>query len=161
MQLKKEFIELSNHFNKNINEDKLLFIGMFLNFYLTETNFKNQKEIKSKYYIIALIRIASMLKIEKEFKYDFSEGTEESYKNLPENISKKKKLLVLERKEGKETVVLDEELNEYIELKIEELHKKADETAAIDKNIEKINRFFYEIISDEIINQYFYDIISN
>ena len=46
MQLKKEFIELSNHFNKNINEDKLLFIGMLLNFYLTETNFKNQKEIK-------------------------------------------------------------------------------------------------------------------
>ena len=46
MQLKKEFIELSNHFNKNINEDKLLFIGMFLNFYLTETNFKNQKKIK-------------------------------------------------------------------------------------------------------------------
>ena len=46
MQLKKEFIKLSNHFNKNINEDKLLFIGMFLNFYLTEDNFKNQKEIK-------------------------------------------------------------------------------------------------------------------
>ena len=46
MQLKKEFIELSNHFNKNINEDKLLFIGMFLNFYLTEDNFKNQREIK-------------------------------------------------------------------------------------------------------------------
>ena len=46
MQLKKEFIKLSNHFNKNINEDKLLFIGMFLNFYLTENNFKNQKEIK-------------------------------------------------------------------------------------------------------------------
>lgn len=45
MQLKKEFIKLSNHFNKNINEDKLLFIGMFLNFYLTENNFKNQKEI--------------------------------------------------------------------------------------------------------------------
>lgn len=46
MQLKKEFIKLLNHFNKNINEDKLLFIGMFLNFYLTENNFKNQKEIK-------------------------------------------------------------------------------------------------------------------
>lgn len=46
MQLKKEFIELSHHFNKNINEDKLLFIGMFLNFYLTEDNFKNQREIK-------------------------------------------------------------------------------------------------------------------
>lgn len=37
------------------------------------------------------------------------------------------------------------ELNEYIELKIEELHKKADQTAGIDKNIEKINRFFYDI----------------
>ena len=35
-----------------------------------------------------------MLKIEKELKYDFSEGTEESYKNLPENISKKLKLMV-------------------------------------------------------------------
>ena len=46
MQLKKEFFELSKYFNKGTNEDKLLFIGMFLNFYLTEDNFKNQKEIK-------------------------------------------------------------------------------------------------------------------
>lgn len=99
-----------------------------------------------------------MLKIEKELKYDFSEGTEESYKNLPENISKKLKLMVLERKEGKETVVSDEELNKYIELIIKDLQKKADKTAAIDKNIEKINRFFYDIISNEIINQYFYNI---
>ena len=34
MQLKKEFLELSTNFNNNINEDKLLFIGMFLNFYM-------------------------------------------------------------------------------------------------------------------------------
>lgn len=46
MQLKKEFFELSKYFNKGINEDKLLFIGMFLNFYLTENNFKNQEEIE-------------------------------------------------------------------------------------------------------------------
>ena len=46
MQLKKEFFELSKYFNKDINEDKLLFIGMFLNFYLTEDNFKNQEEIE-------------------------------------------------------------------------------------------------------------------
>ena len=46
MQLKKEFFELSKYFNKEINEDKLLFIGMFLNFYLTENNFKNQEEIE-------------------------------------------------------------------------------------------------------------------
>ena len=44
MQLKKEFFELSKYFNKGTNEDKLLFIGMFLNFYLTEDNFKNQKK---------------------------------------------------------------------------------------------------------------------
>lgn len=118
---------------------------------------KNQKEIKSKYYIIALIRIASILKIEKETRYDFSEGTEESYKNLPENISKKLKLMVSERKE---TVVSDEKLNEYIELKIEEFHKKADETATIDKNIEKINQFFYNIISNEIIDKFFCDILN-
>ena len=47
MQLKKEFFELSKYFNKGTNEDKLLFIGMFLNFYLTENNFKNQEEIES------------------------------------------------------------------------------------------------------------------
>ena len=46
MQLKKEFFELLKYFNKDINEDKLLFIGMFLNFYLTENNFKNQEEIE-------------------------------------------------------------------------------------------------------------------
>lgn len=146
-----DFFELKKFYHQ--------YAGIISNNY--KRKIKNQKEIKSKYYIIELVRIASILKIEKEFKYDFSEGTEESYKNLPENISKKLKLLVSERKEGKETVVSDEELNEYIELKIEELHKKADETAAIDKNIEKINRFFYDIISNEIIDKFFYDIISN
>ena len=66
--------------------------------------------------------------------------------------------MVSERKEGKETVTSDKELNKYIEVIIKDLQKKADKTAAIDKNIEKINRFFYDIISNEIINQYFYNI---
>ena len=84
-----------------------------------------------------------------------------SFSNLPENISKKLKLMVLERKKGKETVISDKELNEYIELIIKDLQKKANETAAIDKNIEEINQFFYDIISNEIIDKFFYDIISN
>ena len=45
MQLKKEFLELSSNFN-NINEDKLLFIGMFLNFYMSKSNFKNKSEVQ-------------------------------------------------------------------------------------------------------------------
>ena len=45
MQLKKEFLELSTNFNNNINEDKLLFIGMFLNFYMSKGNFKNKSEL--------------------------------------------------------------------------------------------------------------------
>lgn len=143
-----DFFELKKFYHQ--------YAGIISNNY--KRKIKNQKEIKSKYYIIELVRIASILKIEKEFKYDFSEGAEESYKNLPENISKKLKLMVSERKEGKETVVSDEELNKYIELIIKDLQKKADKTAAIDKNIEKINRFFYDIISNEIINQYFYNI---
>lgn len=147
-KLSKEYFELKKFFHQ--------YAGIISNNY--KRKIKNQKEIKSKYYIIELVRIASILKIEKEFKYDFSEGAEESYKNLPENISKKLKLMVSERKEGKETVVSDEELNKYIELIIKDLQKKADKTAAIDKNIEKINRFFYDIISNEIINQYFYNI---
>lgn len=143
-----DFFELKKFYHQ--------YAGIISNNY--KRKIKNQKEIKSKYYIIELVRIASILKIEKEFKYDFSEGAEESYKNLPENISKKLKLMVSERKEGKETVVSDEELNKYIELIIKDLQKKADKTATIDKNIEKINRFFYDIISNEIINQYFYNI---
>ena len=43
MQLKKEFLELSTNFNNNINEDKLLFIGMFLNFYMS---IKNKSEVQ-------------------------------------------------------------------------------------------------------------------
>lgn len=46
MQLKKEFLELSTNFNNNINEDKLLFIGMFLNFYMSKSNFKNKSEVQ-------------------------------------------------------------------------------------------------------------------
>lgn len=46
MQLKKEFLELSTSFNNNINEDKLLFIGMFLNFYMSKSNFKNKSEVQ-------------------------------------------------------------------------------------------------------------------
>lgn len=46
MQLKKEFLELSTNFNNNITEDKLLFIGMFLNFYMSKSNFKNKSEMQ-------------------------------------------------------------------------------------------------------------------
>ena len=46
MQLKKEFLELSINFNNNINEDKLLFIGMFLNLYMSKSNFKNKSEVQ-------------------------------------------------------------------------------------------------------------------
>ncbi len=46
MQLKKEFLELSTNFNNNINEDKLLFIGMFLNLYMSKSNFKNKSEVQ-------------------------------------------------------------------------------------------------------------------
>ena len=46
MQLKKEFLELSTNFNDNITEDKILFIGMFLNFYMSKSNFKNKSEVQ-------------------------------------------------------------------------------------------------------------------
>lgn len=46
MQLKKEFLELSTNFNNNITEDKLLFIGIFLNFYMSKSNFKNKSELQ-------------------------------------------------------------------------------------------------------------------
>lgn len=38
MKFKEKFIDLSKYFNKNMSEDKLLFIGMFMNFFLTNNN---------------------------------------------------------------------------------------------------------------------------
>lgn len=50
MQLKKEFLELSTNFNNNINEDKLLFIGMFLNFYMSIKNKSKVQEHLKLYF---------------------------------------------------------------------------------------------------------------
>jgi len=44
MRMKPEFIELSKKFNINVDEDLILFIGFFNNFYLCG-DFKSDKEI--------------------------------------------------------------------------------------------------------------------
>lgn len=137
-----DFFELKKFYHQ--------YAGIISNNY--KRKIKNQKEIKSKYYIIALIRIASMLKIEKELKYDFSEGIEESLKVLPENIKEKIIKMNLERKNGKEFVEPDLELNKYIENKIKVFQKKADNLLATQKDIKKINNFFFKIVSGRIKN---------
>ena len=113
---------------------------------------KNKEKLKAKYYLISLIRIASMLKIENETEYNFSEGIEKSLKVLPENIKEKIIKMNLERKNGKEFVELDFELNNYIENKIKIFQEKADNLLAKKKDIEKINNFFFRIISERIKN---------
>lgn len=111
---------------------------------------KNKEKLKAKYYLISLIRIASMLKIENETEYNFSEGIEESLKVLPENIKEKIIKMNLERKNGKEFVKQDFKLNNYIENKIKIFQEKADNLLGEKKDIEKINNFFFRIVSERI-----------
>ena len=58
----------------------------------------------------------------------------------------------LERKNGKEFVEPDFELNNYIENKIKLFQEKADNLLADKKDIEKINDFFFKIVSEKIKN---------
>lgn len=141
-KLSKEYFELKKFFHQ--------YAGIISNNY--KRKIKNKEKLKAKYYLISLIRIASMLKIENETEYNFSEGIEKSLKVLPENIKEKIIKMNLERKNGKEFVELDFELNNYIENKIKIFQEKADNLLAEKKDIEKINNFFFRIISERIKN---------
>lgn len=141
-KLSKEYFELKKFFHQ--------YAGIISNNY--KRKIKNKEKLKAKYYLISLIRIASMLKIENETEYNFSEGIEKSLKVLPENIKEKIIKMNLERKNGKEFVELDFELNNYIENKIKIFQEKADNLLAKKKDIEKINNFFFRIISERIKN---------
>ena len=63
MQLKKEFLELSTNFNNNINEDKLLFIGMFLNLYMSKSNFKNKSEVQKHFPSLSVQKLKYKCKV--------------------------------------------------------------------------------------------------
>lgn len=63
MRMKSEFMELSRDFNININEDLLLFIGFFNNFYLCEV-FANDEEIKESIELYFNIKLNSNSKLE-------------------------------------------------------------------------------------------------
>lgn len=141
-KLSKEYFELKKFFHQ--------YAGIISNNY--KRKIKNKEKLKAKYYLISLIRIATMIKIENETEYNFSEGIEKSLKVLPENIKEKIIKMNLERKNGKEFVELDFELNNYIENKIKIFQEKADNLLAEKKDIEKTNNFFFRIISERIKN---------
>lgn len=142
-KLSKEYFEVKKFFHQ--------YAGIISKNY--KRKIKNKEKLKAKYYLISLIRIASMLKIENETEYNFSEGIEKSLKVLPENIKEKIIKMNLERKNGKKFVELDFELNNYIENKIKIFQEKADNLLAEKKDIEKINNFFFRIISERIKNR--------
>ena len=141
-ELSKEYFERKKFFHQ--------YAGIISNNY--KRKIKNKEKLKAKYYLISLIRIATMIKIENETEYNFSEGIEESLKVLPENIKEKIIKMNLERKKGKEFVKQDFELNNYIENKIKIFQEKADNLLADKKDIEKINNFFFRIVSERIKN---------
>lgn len=139
-KLSKEYFEVKKFFHQ--------YARIISNNY--KRKIKNKEKLKAKYYLISLIRIASMLKIENETKYNFSEEIEESLKVLPENIKEKIIKMNLERKNGKEFVKQDFKLNNYIENKIKIFQEKADNLLGEKKDIEKINNFFFRIVSERI-----------
>ena len=80
MRMKQDYIELSKKFNININEDLLLFIGFFNNFYLCE-DFEDDKEIKESIELYFNIKLNSTSRMEMitEFSQRILLQKEEDY----------------------------------------------------------------------------------
>ena len=74
-----DFFELKKFYHQ--------YAGIISNNY--KRKIKNQKEIKSKYYIIALIRIASMLKLKKNSNMIFQKGLKKVIKIFLKTFLKK------------------------------------------------------------------------
>ena len=80
MRMKPEFVELSKKFNINVDEDLILFIGFFNNFYLCG-DFKSDKEIKESIELYFNIKLNSTSKLEMitEFSQRILLQKEEDY----------------------------------------------------------------------------------
>lgn len=126
------------------------YLGLINNTYNKKIQRKTEK-VKIKHYLLILVRLSVALYIAKNHKYPFEETVEFALKNLPNEIIEILKELLLFRKiQNIEEISRNKLIDDFINLKINEIKEKADKTLISKKQIEILNQLFYEIISEKI-----------
>ena len=123
---------------------------------ISSNNFKRkiskEENVKIKYYILSVIRIATGLKIARDKKYPEIEHISRIGVILPEKVYEEvKRILKLRTEYFLETVQANEILNGFIKENVEMLNTISDSIETKKRNQAKLDELFFEIIRDEIL----------
>ena len=126
---------------------------------ISSNNFKRkiakEENIKIKYYLLAVIRIATGLKIARDKKYPEIEHISHIDDILPEKVYEEiKRILKVRTEFFKETVQASEILNSFIKENFEKLNTVSDSFKTKERDQGKLDDLFFEIVKDEILKEY-------
>ena len=126
---------------------------------ISSNNFKRkiakEENVKIKYYILSVIRIATGLKIARDKKYPEIEHIDHIGNILPEKVYEEvKRILKLRTEFFQETVAANKILDSFIKENIEMLNTISDSIEVKEREQEKLDELFFEIVKDEIFKEY-------
>ena len=114
-----------------------------------------EENVKIKYYILSVIRIATGLKIARDKKYPEIEHISHIGDILPEKIYKEiKRILKLRTEFFEEIVPANEILDCFIKENVEMLNTISDSIETKERNQAKLDELFFEIVKEEIFKEY-------
>jgi ycgL len=126
---------------------------------ISSNNFKRkiaeEENVKIKYYLLAVIRIATGLKIARDRKYPEIEHIDHIGDILPEKVYEEiKRILKIRTEFFLETVTANKILDCFIKENIEMLNTISDSIETKERNQAKLDDLFFEIVKDEIFKEY-------
>ena len=126
---------------------------------ISSNNFKRkivkEENVKIKYYILSVIRIATGLKIARDKKYPEIEHIRHIGDILPEKVYEEiKRILKLRIEFFKETVTANKILDCFIKENVEMLNTISDSIETKERNQAKLDDLFFEIVKDKILKEY-------
>ena len=126
---------------------------------ISSNNFKRKiakkENVKIKYYILSVIRIATGLKIARDKKYPEIEHIDHTGDILPEKIYEEiKRILKLRTEFFEEIVPANEILDCFIKENVEMLNTISDSIETKERNQAKLDELFFEIVKEEIFKEY-------
>ena len=125
---------------------------------ISSNNFKRkiakEENVKIKYYILSVIRIATGLKIARDRKYPEIEHIDHIGNILPEKVYEEvKRILKLRTEFFQETVAANKILDCFIKENVEMLNTISDSIEVKEREQEKLDELFFEIVKGEIFNE--------
>ncbi len=126
---------------------------------ISSNNFKRkivkEENVKIKYYILSVIRIATGLKIARDKKYPEIEHIDHIGDILPEKVYEEiKRIFKLRTEFFQETVAANKILDSFIKENIEKLNAVSDSIETKERDQGKLDDLFFEIVKDEIFKEY-------